>query len=116
MSECAATAFLERQTRLSAVQGLNLALLVDSEDQALVWWVEVKSNHIGQLFQEFDVPREFATARSMRLNIILLPQPVDGARTNVLGSRHRPTTPVSRTFWLGLQRSRHDGRHLFLIV
>src|SRR5207245_565036 len=111
-----ATAFLEWQTRLSAVQCLDLALLIDTEDQALVWRVEVKSNHVGQLFQKFDVPREFEAARSMGLKIIFLPQPVDGTWADVVCSRHRPTAPVSRTFGLGLQSGGHYGRHLFLIV
>src|SRR5437867_3823226 len=52
----------------------------------------------------------------MGLKIILLPHPVDGARADLLCSRHRPTAPVSRTFWLGLQSGGHYGRHLFLIV
>ena len=52
----------------------------------------------------------------MGLNVILLPQAVDRARADVLGSRHCSTTPVSRTFWLGLQRGGHYGGHLFLIV
>src|SRR5438552_5621326 len=116
MSECAATAFLERQPRLSAVQSLDLALFIDTEDQALVGWVQIKSNHIGQLFQEFDVPRELKAARSMGLDVILLPQAVDGAGADVLGSRHRSATPVSRTFWLGLQGGGHYGRHLLLVV
>ena len=64
MSERAATAFLERQTRLRAVQSLDLALLIDTEDKALIWRVQVKSNHVGQLFQEFDVPRQLEAARS----------------------------------------------------
>ena len=39
MSERAGTPFLERQTRLRAVQGLNLDLLIDTQNQAPVGWV-----------------------------------------------------------------------------
>src|SRR5258708_25136893 len=116
MSEGAATAFLERQTRLSTVQGLDLALLIDTKDQAPVRWIQVKANHVGQFFQKLYVPREFETARSVGLKIILLPHAIDGARADLLCSRHRPTTPVSRTFGLGLQGGCHYGGHFALIV
>src|SRR5438477_74972 len=52
MSVCAATPFLERQSRLRAVQRLYLALLVDTQDQAFFWRIEVEANHIRQFFQK----------------------------------------------------------------
>src|SRR5258708_35602562 len=66
--------------------------------------------------QKLDVPRDLKTARSVGLKIILLPQSVDRALADLLGSRHRPAAPVSRTFWFGLQRGRDYGGHLLLIV
>src|SRR5208337_884892 len=37
---------------LQQVEGLNLALLVDTEHDGLIRWIEVESHHIGQLFQK----------------------------------------------------------------
>src|SRR5215207_3565311 len=116
MSECAAAALLERQTRLSAVQGLDLALFVDTQDQTLLGRIEVEPNHVRQLFQKLEIPGKFETPRLMGLKIVVLPQAVDGAPANLLSSRHCATTPMSQTFWLGLQRRLNHGCHLDLII
>jgi hypothetical protein len=42
-----------------------------------------------------DIPREFEIPRLMGLEIVVLPQAVDGAPANLLGSRHRAATPIS---------------------
>jgi hypothetical protein len=36
---------LQWKTRLSAVEGLNLTLLVDTQDQRFAGWIEIKSHH-----------------------------------------------------------------------
>lgn len=47
-----AAAFLHRQPRLSAVQGLNLALFIDTEHQRFGRRVEIQPDYIRQLFQK----------------------------------------------------------------
>lgn len=116
VSKGAATTFLERQTRLSAIQGLNLALFIDTQDQTFVRRIEVKPDHIGEFFQELFVPGEFESVGSVGLEVMFLPQPVDGAGADTLGARHRPTTPMSRTPWFGLQSGSNYGAYLLLIV
>src|SRR5260370_21309532 len=103
VSESTATPFLERQTRLSPVQGLYLALLVDAQHEAFFGRVEIKANHIGQFLQKFNVTRQLEITGSMVLKVVLLPQTMDDARADVLSPSHRPTTPVRRALWLGLQ-------------
>src|SRR5258706_2662046 len=73
MSEGSAPPLLERQTRLSAIQGLNLALLINTEDQALCWRIEVKANHVRQFLQELDIPRKLEASGLMGLEIVVLP-------------------------------------------
>src|SRR5574342_144387 len=73
MREGAATPSLERQSRLSPVQRLNLALLIDTQHQAFFRRVEIKANHISQLLQKLNVPRQLESTRSMWLEIVLLP-------------------------------------------
>ena len=116
MSEGAATALLKWQARLRAIQSLHLALLIPAKNQALFWRIKVKAHHVGQLLQKFDIARELECTRSMRLEIVLLPQTAEGARTDLLNSRHRPATPVRRTFGLGLQSGFDDGAHLLLTI
>ena len=43
---------LHRQARLSAVQGLDLALLIDTEDNRFLRRVQVEANDIGQLLEK----------------------------------------------------------------
>src|SRR6267143_530378 len=116
MREGAATPFLERQSRLSPVQRLNLARFIETEHQAFFRRVEIKANHISQFLQKLNVPRQFESARSMWLEIVLPPQAMDGTRANILSPSHRPTTPVCRSLWLGLQGGLDHGGDFFLVV
>src|SRR5882672_4684880 len=52
----------------------------------------------------------------MGFEIVVLPQAVDGAAANLLCSRHRAATPMSRTFWLSMQSRLDHGRHFVLII
>src|SRR5580658_4970233 len=52
----AAASFFQRQSRLGAVQGLNLALLIDAENERLLRWIEVKADDIGKFLQKSHVP------------------------------------------------------------
>jgi len=65
-----------RQHRLGAVQGLNLALLIDTEDQSMVGRVEIQANNIADLFDEERIGREFEAAAAMRLQGEGLKQPM----------------------------------------
>ena len=47
---------LQRQSRLSAVQGLNLALFIDTQHQSFGRRIQIQPHHIGQLFQKARVP------------------------------------------------------------
>jgi hypothetical protein len=44
-----ATAFLERQARLRAIQGLDLALLVDGKHQRFIGRIEVETDDVLHL-------------------------------------------------------------------
>src|SRR5437867_1457300 len=52
----------------------------------------------------------------MGLEIILLPEAMDGTRADILSPSHRPTTPVRRALWLGLQGGLDQGGDFFLVV
>ena len=44
--------FLEGKTWLGAVEGLDLALLVESEDNGPLRGIDVETHHVAQLFNE----------------------------------------------------------------
>src|SRR5712691_5652586 len=44
-----ATSAFERQARLGAIQGLDLTLLIQTQHQSVLRWVQVQTYDIGQL-------------------------------------------------------------------
>jgi hypothetical protein len=52
VSHGAAMPFLQRQPGLGALQSLNLALLVDAKHNRLVGRIQIKTDHVRELFQE----------------------------------------------------------------
>ena len=52
MGHGAAAALFQRQSRLCAIQCLNLTLLVHAEHQCFLRRVEVKADHVGKFLQE----------------------------------------------------------------
>ena len=51
-----AAAFFQRQTGLSAVQGLNLALFIDTKHDGVLGRIEIDPDHVEELFNELRVP------------------------------------------------------------
>src|ERR1051326_3499879 len=63
----ATAAAFHGQAGLSSIQGLNLVLFIDTQHQRFIGWIEVKSDHIGQLFHKGFVARKLEAALEMRL-------------------------------------------------
>jgi hypothetical protein len=59
MGHCSTPTFLEWQSWLRTIQGLNLALFIDKEHQNLLGRVQIQANNIGELPQKFRIPRKF---------------------------------------------------------
>ena len=56
MGHRAAASLLQRQTGLSAIQGLNLALLVHAKHDCFVRRIQVEADDVSQLFEKLRVP------------------------------------------------------------
>lgn len=56
------------QDRLSSIERLNLAFLVNAKHQSVVWRVEIKPRDIAHLLYKERIGGELEMARSMRLN------------------------------------------------
>lgn len=89
----------DRQDWLSSFQGLDLAFLIDAEDQGLIRWVEVQAGDIPNLFHKERIGREGEMFLSMRLQAKGLPETMNGRFGDFcfLGQRSTaPVGPVSR--------------------
>jgi len=107
MSHRSAAAFLQGQTGLGSVKGLNLAFLVQAQNQGLVRRIQIQPHDIAQLLHKTFVPAEFKGADQMGLQVVPLPDSSDGGFTQLLGLGHRPGTPMRRIRRLGM-KSRFD--------
>ena len=112
----AAPAFLHRQARLGAVQGLDLALLIHAKYQRLFRGIEIEAHYVGQLFQEPRIARKLEPLGSMRLQMMTLPNPVDRGFANALCLTHGPATPMRGAFGAGLQGGVDDGFNLLSVI
>jgi hypothetical protein len=107
----AATA-LERQSRLRAIQGLDLALFINTEHQGLGGRIQIQPHHVGQLLQEVRVSGQLETRGAVRFDLMTLPDPVDRGLAHPLLLGHGAATPVGRPGRFALQRALNDGGHL----
>src|ERR1700681_1445979 len=103
---------LNWQPRLGAIQGLNLALLVYTENHCLFWRIQVQTHHVGHLLQKLRVARQLESLGAMWLQIVGAPDIVDGGLADALAPCHGPATPVGHPRWLSLQGSLHNSGDL----
>ena len=85
---------LHRQSRLSPVQRLDLALLINADHQRLIRGIQVKSHDIGEFLDESLVLGQLKGSRPMRLQSVGIPDALDCRRADSLFVGHCPHTPV----------------------
>jgi hypothetical protein len=112
MRHRSAAALFHGQARLRAIERLNLGLLIHAQHQRLLRRIQIQAHHIRQFLQKLGVPRELERRVPMRLEMVTLPDVVDGRLAHPLGFGELPTTPLRHAFRLGTQRRRHDRRDL----
>jgi hypothetical protein len=62
-----------RQTGLGAVERLDLALLIDREDDGMGWWIDIEAYNIAQLVDKLRVGGELELFHSVRLKAMRTP-------------------------------------------
>src|ERR1700733_13355604 len=72
-----ATALLEGQAGLRAVQSLNLALFINTKNDGFVGWIEIEADNIGQFFEKLRITRQLESLRAMGLNVVAFPEIAD---------------------------------------
>jgi hypothetical protein len=70
------TARLHRQTGLGAVERLDLALLIDREDDGMGWWIDIEAYNIAQLVDKLRVGGELELFHPVRLKAVRTPEEI----------------------------------------
>ena len=85
---------LHRQSRLGAVEGLDLALLVDREDDGVGRRVDVEADHVLELLGELGVIRQFKRADTVRRELVGIEDALHGAQAHASRPRQHSPGPV----------------------
>ena len=111
---CPAAPLLDRQSWLGTIECLDLTFLVDAQDQGLVWRVEIKADHIVELFDKTFVAAELESLGQMRLEAVSIPNTLNRHPADALRLGHGADAPVSGASWCGVQSGLDDCPHFFL--
>ena len=109
-----AAPLLDRQSWLGTIECLDLAFLVDAQDQGLVWRVEIKADHIVELFDKMFVAAELERLGQMRLEAVSIPNTLNRHSADALRLCHGAATPVSGASRCRVQSGLHDCPNFFL--
>ena len=108
VGHCPGPALLHRQARLGAIEGLDLALLVERQDHGKGRRCDVETDDIAQLFDEPRVVGELEALHLVWLKAVGSPDALDGTGAGTDNFRHHARGPVGRLGWrVGLGQS-HD--------
>ena len=113
MGHGAETPFLHRQSRLGAVQRLDLAFLIDGQDDGVGGRIDVKPNNITQFSDEVRVVRELELPIAVRLQAMGTPDAANRAFTDANRHGHHRGRPMGRLNGWVRQRQRHHALGYF---
>ena len=102
-------ALLHGQSRLRAIQRLNLGLFIHTQHQGLVRGIQIQAHHIGQLLHKARIARQLEALGAVRLQVVAAPDRADRGFAHALRLRHLPATPLRHPIRLRQQR-RLDNR------
>ena len=108
MGHGASSALFHRQPRLGAIEGLDLALLVDREDDRMIRGIDIESHDILELGRKGGIVRQFELAHLMRLETVRSPDALDRTDADSGHLGHCRRGPVGR---LATRRTRGEVDH-----
>jgi len=104
---------LERQARLRAVERLDLAFLVDGDDDGMGGRVHVEADDVLDFLGEPGIVGALEGSQAMRLEPVFFPEALHGAQRNPDGFRHGAAGPVGGgAGWLGAGQLQNSGDDL----
>ena len=84
----------QRQDRLSAIQGLNVALLIHAEHDGVRRRIEIETQGRRRFFCETGIGTGDVRVDAVRLEAVAPPQPTDRTLRDPVAGRHRATGPL----------------------
>ena len=99
----------QRKQRGGSIQRLNLTLFIDREHQRFVWRVEVQTHHVAHLGDKMRVARQLESLHPVRLQAMLLPNPLHGHVRKSLSFGQRAGGPMRGRRRGGPQGRFHDA-------
>lgn len=105
-----------RQHRLRSLQGLDLALLIDAEDDGVLRGIEVEPHDVADLFDEERIGGELEVPGAMRLDAEQPEVALDGALADAGLRRHGAHGPVRGLLGPGPEGDAQQASDLFVIM
>src|SRR5258705_3920888 len=85
--------FAQRQPRLTALQRLDLALLVTTEHHCLLWRIEVKTDDIPKFRLKIRIAGKLKDTRQVWLDFVFTPDSLHGRLGDTQLASHRAASP-----------------------
>src|SRR5579859_862781 len=98
----------QRQDRLSSVQSLDLALLIDAKDQCPIGRIQIQADDIADLFDELGIVGEFEGFDAMRLESKGVPDARDRGIADSRPGGQGAGAPMGRVLGHGFQSGGHN--------
>jgi hypothetical protein len=96
------------QSRLCAVQGLDLGLLIDAKHHGFVRRIQIQPHDIGELLDELFILGQLEGLHAVRLQAVRIPNPRDGGVTDSEFLGQRSGTPMGCIGGCCVQGSLYD--------
>src|ERR1700741_2842796 len=90
----AGTSLLDRQPRLGAVQRLDLAFLIDRENDGVVGRIDVEADDLFELSRKLRIIRQLEPADQMWPQAMSTPDPLHRTHADASGLRHCRARPI----------------------
>jgi hypothetical protein len=90
---------LARQSRLGAIERLDLALFVEREHHGVGRWIDIKPDNIGQLGGKARIAQTLEGADAVGLQLVRLPDALHRAQRDADRLGHGPAGPMGRLVW-----------------
>ena len=102
---------LDRQSRLGAVERLDLALFVDRQHHRMGRRIDIEPDDVGELGGKAGIARALEGAQPVRLQFVRPPDALHRTHRDADGLGHRPAGPVGRLVRrLGARQCHHPRR------
>ena len=102
---------LHRQAWLGAIERLDLAFLVDREDNSVIGGIDVEPDNVLELFSKFWVVRQLERLNSVRSELVRLQDALDRPQAHPCGLCQHPAGPLGRFPGWRSERQIDDALH-----